>query len=242
MNRKRRAAGELARAGAWCAGCLRDRLATGLLAILTCLAVLACKQAADTSKPVGQTPKTALQASARSKSEDSLVQQAASSCRQRIQEAAREHAADTKRVQEASVLDMKEVTQREQLETKRAVVRSFQASNVTLKSLLVNEEAVFAEAMAKLDVPPARMQAESKSFQSVIPNKAAAIRMREAEERIGNALLGALGLLDEIWGQWSYNQDYGQVQFSPPGALKRYNDLQGIIEAASREQKALQEQ
>jgi hypothetical protein len=69
-----------------------------------------------------------------------------------------------------------------------------------------------------------------------------AIRMREADERIGNALLGALGFLDEIWGQWNYNKEYDQVQFSPPGALKKYNDLLEIIEAASKEQKELQEQ
>ncbi len=40
----------------------------------------------------------------------------------------------------------------------------------------------------------------------------------------------------------NYSQEFSQVQFSPPGALKKYNEFMETIETASREQKALQEQ
>jgi hypothetical protein len=66
--------------------------------------------------------------------------------------------------------------------------------------------------------------------------------MREVDQRIGGSLLGALDFLDGIWGQWNYNKEYGQVQFSPPGALSKYNGFMEAIEAASKEQKELQEQ
>ena len=66
--------------------------------------------------------------------------------------------------------------------------------------------------------------------------------MREADQRLGNSLLGALDFLDEIWGQWNYDKVYERVQFSPPGALKKYNDIMEAIEAASKEQTELQEQ
>ena len=43
-------------------------------------------------------------------------------------------------------------------------------------------------------------------------------------------------------GQWNYNKEYDQVQFSPPGALKMYNDFLEALQAAFQEQKELQEQ
>lgn len=106
-----------------------SRLAATLLVTLAGLALPACKQAADDSKTAGQPPKAAQQSNAQARGADAQVQQAASSCRQRIQEAAQEHAANAKRLQEASVLAMNGVTQREQLQTKREVVRKFLASN-----------------------------------------------------------------------------------------------------------------
>lgn len=140
-----------------------------LLAMLAGLALPACKQSADASKTVKEPPRASQESTAQGRGEDALVQQAASSCRQRIQQAAQEHAANAKRMQEANVLAMKEVTQREQLEAKRELVRKFLASNEGSK-------------------------------------------------------------------------EYDQVQFSPPGALKKYNDFLAAIEAALKEQKELQEQ
>jgi hypothetical protein len=145
-------------------------------------------------------------------------------------------------MQEAKVLDMSGVTQREQLETKREVVRKFLASNEALKSLLANKEAVFTEELAKLNVPQARIKSELKAFQSGGQDIAVTIRRRETDQRIGNSLLGALDFLDEIWGQWNYSKEYSQVRFSPPGALRKYNEFMEAIEAASREQKEIQDQ
>jgi len=176
------------------------------------------------------------------KGEDALVQQAANRCRQRIQEAAATHAASAKRMNETKVLDMKEVTQREQIEAKREVVRKFLASNEALRSLLVSEEGVFAEELARLNLPAAALKSAQREFQSAVPGKAVAIRMRGADQRIGDSALGALDFLDEIWGQWNYSKDYERVQFSPPGALRKYTEFMERIEAASREQSELQQQ
>ena len=213
-----------------------------ILWVLTCLTIPACKQSSDVSDTVEQRQKAALRSIARAKAENALVQQAASSYRQRIQVAASEHAANAKRMQEAKVLDMREVTQREQLETKREVVWKFLASNEALRSLLVNEDVVFKEELVKLNVPPAKIKSELNTFQSGIPGKAASIRMRETEQRIGDSLLGALDFLDENWGQWNYSKEYSRVQFSPPGALSKYNEFMDALEAASKEQKELQGQ
>ena len=242
MNLKRPAPDKLAPARARFSGSLATRVAGSLLVVLTCLAIPACKQSSDVSDTVEQTQKAAQKSTAHAKREDTLVQQAASSYRQRIQVAASEHVANAKRMQDAKVLDMGEVTQQAQLETKREVVRKFLASNEALKSLLVNEEAVFKEELVKLKVPPTRIKSELNTFQSGIRSKAASIRMRETEQRIGDSLLGALDFLDGIWGEWNYSKEYSQVQFSPPGALSKYNVFMEAIEAASREQKELPEQ
>jgi hypothetical protein len=221
---------------------LPTRVTASLLGLLTCLTIPACKQSSDVSDTVEQRQMAALRSIARAKAENALVQQAASSYRQRIQVAASEHVANAKRMQEAKVLDMREVTQREQLETKREVVRKFLASNEALRSLLVNEDVVFKEELVKLNVPPARSKSELNTFKSGIPGKAASIRMRETEQRIGDSLLGALDFLDGIWGEWNYSKEYSQVQFSPPGALSKYNEFMEALEAASKEQKELQGQ
>jgi len=242
MNRRRRAVQELALAGTRLCGTRASGLAASLMVVLTCLAMPACKRAADAGKTLPESPKAVPGSRAQAKREDTLIQQAASNCGQRIQEAARDHAANAKQVQEAKVLDMEQVTQREQLETKREEVRKFLASNQSLKSLLVSEEAAFKEELAKLNLPPARAESAVKGFRSSIQGKAVAILMRDADQRIGSSLLGALDFLDEIWGQWNYNKEYDQVQFSPPGALKKYNDFMKAIEAASKEQQELQAQ
>ena len=145
-------------------------------------------------------------------------------------------------MQEAKVLDMEQVTKREQVETKREVVRKFLESNEALRNLLAQEEAAFTEELTKLNVPPAKIEPALKAFQSGIPGKAVVIRMREADQRIGNSLLGALDFLAEIWGEWNYNKEYMQVQFSPPGALKKYNEFMEAVEAATKEQQELREE
>ena len=109
-------------------------------------------------------------------------------------------------------------------------------------SLLVNEEAIFTEELAKQQVPQARIKSAVKGFQSGIPGKAVAIRLRETDQRIGDSVLGALDFLYEIWGQWNYSKDYDRVQFSPPGALQKYTEYMEAIEAASGEQNELQDQ
>jgi hypothetical protein len=218
------------------------RLTGKVLVALACLVLPACKRAADPAKTIEPPPNAARKSSPQTKGENTRVRQAANSCRQRIQEAAEDHAANTKRMNEAKVLDMKDVTQREQVEAKREVVRKFLSSNGAMKSLLENEEAIFSEELAKLHVPPAGIELAMKGFQSGIPGKAVATRMRETDQRIGDSALGALDFLDEIWGQWNYSKDYDRVQFSPPGALQKYTEFMEAIEAASREQNELREQ
>jgi len=242
VRSKRRTGNKLALPGTRFSGSLVSKLVASLLGTLACLAMSACKPASDASRTVEGRSKAVQESSAQAKGEDTLVQLAASSYQQRIQEAAREHVANAKRMQEAKVLDMSGVTQREQLETKREVVRKFLASNEALKSLLANKEAVFTEELAKLNVPQARIKSELKAFQSGGQDIAVTIRRRETDQRIGNSLLGALDFLDEIWGQWNYSKEYSQVRFSPPGALRKYNEFMEAIEAASREQKEIQDQ
>jgi hypothetical protein len=91
-------------------------------------------------------------------------------------------------------------------------------------------------------VPQTAIDSAVRGFQSGVPGKAVAIRMRETDQRIGDSALRALDFLDEIWGQWNYSKDYDRVQFSPPGALQKYTELMEAIEAASREQNNLREQ
>jgi hypothetical protein len=207
---------------------LLARTAARLLGLLLCFILPACKPAQkSTANPA---------------TEDALVQQAATTYRQRIQRAASVHVANGKRMWEAKVLDMSEVTQREQLEPKREVVRQFLASNETLKSLLAQEEAVFQEELENLNVRQARSKAELDAFRSAIPAKEVNLRKRETDERIGEAMIGALDFLEGSWGQWNYSKEYSRVQFSQPGALAKYNEFMEAIEVASSEQKELQRQ
>jgi hypothetical protein len=218
------------------------RLLPTLFGLLICLSVSACKPASDAGTSVGQPNKPAQKPIPTASTEDSLVQQATTKYQQRIQQAASVHAANTKRMQEAKVLEMAEVTQREQLEPKREMVRQFQASNHTFKSYLTNEEALFQEELKNFNMPPARIKAALKAFQSVIRAKAVNLQMRELDQQIGEAMLSALDFLDGSWGEWNYSQDYSRVQFNQPGALEKYNRFMETIEAATKEQDKLRMQ
>ena len=121
------------------------RIGAVLLGLLICLTVPACKPASDISTGSEQRHKLAPKAAASVATEDALVQQATARYQQRIQQAAGVHAANAKRMQEASVLDMSGLTQRDELEPKREMVRQFLGSNQTLKALLTHEESAFQE-------------------------------------------------------------------------------------------------
>jgi peptide subunit release factor 1 (eRF1) len=110
-----------------------SKSAATLLVALACFALPACKQRTDARQTTEQSPKAVQESNAEAKGVDASIQQAASSYRQRIQQAAQLHAANGKLVQEAKVLAMNGVTEREQLEAKRELVRRFLASNEALK-------------------------------------------------------------------------------------------------------------
>jgi hypothetical protein len=209
------------------------RIKLALLGLLVCLTLSACKPASDTRTTPTQKP------TARAPTVDNLVQQATTQYQQRIQQAASAHAANASRMQEARVLEMAEVTQRQQLEPKREVVRQFLASNQTLKSCLAKEEALFLEELKNLGVPPARIDTELRAFQSVIRAKAVNLQMRDLDQQIGEAMLGALDFLAMSWGLWNYSKDYSRVQFDQPGALGKYNEFMETIEAATKERDKL---
>jgi len=211
-----------------------------MLALASSLFLCACKPA-EGGNSVAPPPKTGSNSSLQSSGDDALVVQAVRSYQQRLLAAAAGHAATAAAMQAAAVLDMKDVTQREQLESRRGVVRRFLASNDALTSLLTNEAASFAQEMARLNLPPEKMQSELKAFQSGIRDKELTLRLGETDQRIGSSLLGALDFLDESWGKWNYSREQRLVQFGAPGALEKYNDFLGAIEAAQKEQTELQQ-
>src|ERR1035441_8112417 len=100
MKRVRRMANGFTWSRARPSGSRASRLATKVLVVLSCLAIPACRRAAEAGKS-GEPPlKTAQKLGVLAKGEDTLVQQAASNFQQRIQEAAREHTANAKLLQE----------------------------------------------------------------------------------------------------------------------------------------------
>ena len=221
-------------------------LLAAVLIIVVLLAIPALRKSAQRAKSAPEHSQNESRSKSeprmQSSGEQALVQETARVSLQRMQEAIDAHRANAKVLQDSRVMDMKSVERKDQLETKREVVRRFLASNDELAALLANAETAFRQELIKLNVSQATMELALDDFRSRARILEGLARLRDADKRIADSMLGVLDMLDENWGRWRYNKEYDQVQLDWPGALKKYNNFMEEIDSATRDQKEIREQ
>ena len=181
----------------------------------------------------------AVSAISKVKTEKRLSLAAGNAYLQKLQQASNEYSIHLKALKDAQVLDMKGVDQKGQLETRKTLVRQFLAANDQLKGVLANAETLYKEELVRVKLPQAAADAQLAKYRQGAPANEQAMKIRDAETRIGNSLLGALDLLDTNWGKWSYNTNQNRVTFSEQDSEKQFHQLMAALDSASQEQAQL---
>lgn len=155
----------------------------------------------------------------------------------RMQEAGSDYQKAITEVREAHVLEFNEVSTITQLQARRAAVERMTSANHKLLHAITNSEALFAEELAHFK-PSKRteerlMAAFRLSLQKRVP---ILVRIRNADFRMADGMLGAISLLETNWGSWRFNQETSQLNFDKDGMAEAYNRFIEEIDAASASQ------
>jgi hypothetical protein len=136
----------------------------------------------------------------------------------------------------AQVLKASDLVRRDQLGPRRDIVRKFMDANLACKNFIRHED-TYSKDLAAAGIPaPQREEALTRVRRSMAIQRPTLVSVREADERIGQAMLGIIELLDKQWGQWKYDQNAHVLRFEDGAALARYNSLMGEINQAASEQ------
>jgi hypothetical protein len=194
------------------------------------------------SKDNAQKMKTALDnASKQMTGDDALVARAGSGYMGRLQKILNDYTAAAQTIRSPSMLSMNGVGQREQLAARKEAVNKFLAANEKLMSFFTKAETIFREELARAKVPPALLDATLKGYRGTADERNfLQVQIRMTDQRIGNAMLGMLDLLDSNWGNWKYNPEKENVTFQDTSAIGKYNDYVKDMNDASKEQAQLQ--
>ena len=175
--------------------------------------------------------------------DDALVARAGSAYLGKLQALLTDYTAWRGSLKSQSVLNMSEVSQREQLAARKETVNKFMGANEKLMAFFTKAEDVFRDEMVRLQLPSARIEAELKGYRrTAIDRNSLILKIRMTDRQLGTAMLGMLDTLDASWGNWRYSPEKKNVIFQDTSVVKKYNAYFRNLKAASQEQAQLQAQ
>lgn len=107
----------------------------------------------------------------------------------------------------------------------------------------MDSEKVIRSELEQARVAPAQIKNVIKGFNSkAAPRHALIRRIRECDEQIGAAALGALDLFETQWAKWSYDSTANELTFENDEANEAYGEFLDLINITSDKQVKLQGQ
>jgi hypothetical protein len=156
---------------------------------------------------------------------------------QRYQEA---YAKAANELKSAKVLATSTLSDRRQIQDRKAVVQKFLDANASLRTAVQQSESNFRKELAALGVSGSQTEAAltgfRKSFQGPL-----LLTIREADERMGHGMLQVLNLFDAQWGKWRFDSNAQILRFQDTTALGQYKSLMAEINQAGTDQQTAQE-
>lgn len=141
----------------------------------------------------------------------------------------------------AKVLGAANLQQRAQIQDRKALVLAFLNANDGFKAFLKNGEANYRKELANFDISAEQKEAAVAGFRKTFTVQAPIIiEIRDADDRMGEAMVGVLNLLDAHWGKWRYDLQAQLVRFEDHGAVGQYNLLLAEINDAATKQASAQ--
>jgi hypothetical protein len=159
----------------------------------------------------------------------------------RMQNGLKKYEAALTSFREAEVLRPSNLKEQSQIEPRREIVRAFLVANSGLKQIIADSEKAIRADLVRAKVAPAKTEALIRGFNSkAAPRNALTLKIRDCDQRMGDAVLGALDLFDAHWGNWRFEPAANRIDFAQALANDAYNGFLDEINAASREQIELQ--
>ena len=161
---------------------------------------------------------------------------------QHMQSQQRAYENATRALTDAKVLSTATLEQRSQLQQRRAIVQSFRNANANLKTFIQHGEANYRADLATFHISPEQQQEAvngfMKGYSAQLP---LLVTVRDADERMGQAMLAVLDLFDAQWGHWRYDAASRLVRFDDSKAVGQYNASMAEIKQAGTDQAAAQQ-
>ena len=159
----------------------------------------------------------------------------------RIQTAATNYQTATEKLREAHVLAKFDSSDRQQLSERRKIVQEFIDANSALKKVIMSSEDRIRADLYDANIRQSKVDLYMQGFHSTAaPRNALVIKIRQCDERVGNATLDALNTLDKQWGHWKSDPKVDKIRFEDTSALETYNDDMAEINAAAADQLTFQ--
>ena len=159
----------------------------------------------------------------------------------KIQPLAQAYSLAMQAIAQHPLLDMSDVTGREQLEARKILVQNFLLANDHLEAFTTNRLELYRQELLKALVPAESIDKALNAYEKVSPEKDELTRRLRTDDRyVGECLLAMLDLLELNLGRWKYDLEQRKVCFDDNATLDKYIVLREHMDSAAQEQKRLQ--
>jgi hypothetical protein len=139
------------------------------------------------------------------------------------------------------VLDMRGVTDRQQLLAREQSVKKFITANENLRAFVSTRTESYRADLRAAGVTSSQMAAAMENYQkSEVSQQPVLMRIRDDDRTIGDSMLATLELLDSNWGKWTYNPTRKKVDFQDPATLDKYMSYRDALQIAAKDQQTQQ--
>jgi len=169
--------------------------------------------------------------------DDALISQAMSRYVARLQGGMKKYQEVVAELRAANVLNLENLSEKEQITTRREAVQNFIAASDAVKTMITNSEDSIRADLTGLEVPPQKIDSLIAGFDvKFAPRSALDLQIRECDSRMGQAMLEILDLLETNWGKWDYDPAMNLVRFEDADAQRSYRQFLAAIKSAGQEQ------
>lgn len=194
----------------------------------------------DSSK-MGKLSEQLKDASKTMSGDDAIIMEAMANHVGRIQKGVKNYEPALTAFTEAQVLNAETLKEKSQIEERRKIVQVFLARNAELRQLIADSEKNIRAELTKVKMPEKKINAVMLSFNSkAAPRNALTIKIRDCDQRLGDAALGALGLFETNWGKWKRDDAAGEIRFEETSVADQFNEYIDEINSVADEQVKLQ--
>jgi hypothetical protein len=155
----------------------------------------------------------------------------------RIGNSMKNYEAAVNRLRVAQVMSHFDSADKDQFAPRREIVQHFLQANSAIKNVIVNAEDSIRADLIKAHLSEAHIQNVMDGYHSsAAPLNTITLKIRECDDKLGNAMLDAFNTLESSQGHWRFDAAKEKLIFSDEEVRLAYNKSINAINAAAQEQ------